>query len=250
MTNPQTEEIPARYAQPNPNRILIVGGGIVGTSLANHLSSDEPNPIFEIVLIDRSIHHLTGSTGHAPGIVGQLNQNPHLTRLAKESVEAYHGIPGGFDRVGGLEIATTSAAVERLPERLKLATESGLRAKLITTDRDGGIVDLAPDFVRRDVALAALHFLDDGVANAERITSTYRSRAEANGAVVLEATARRILFDDTNSVIRGLETNRGLILTPRIIFATGIWTPSLLLPYVSLPIIPVAHPYLYGGRAW
>lgn len=52
---------------------------------------------------------------------------------------------------------------------MKLATESVLRAKLITTDRDGVIVDLALDFVRRDVALAALHFLDDGVANAETI---------------------------------------------------------------------------------
>jgi hypothetical protein len=47
MTNAQAKEIQPRYAQPNPNRILIVGGEIVGTSLTNHLS-DEPNPIFEI----------------------------------------------------------------------------------------------------------------------------------------------------------------------------------------------------------
>lgn len=240
MPLPQADILAKFGTQPNPNRVLIVGSGIVGAALANFLSVHSS---LEVVLIDRSLNPLTGSTGHAPGFVGHLNQDPHLTRLAKASVNAYHGILGGFDRVGGLEIATSPTETEGLQERLRLATEAGLRARRITADE---AVPLAPDFVQLNVAKAALHFPDDGIANADTITTVYRAKAAANGATILKATAERLIVD-LNRAIQGLETDLGPILARHVIFATGIWTDSLLKPITTLPIFPVAHPYLRGG---
>lgn len=232
----QTENL----AQSNKDRVVIVGGGIVGAALANFLSERKT---LQVVLIDRSISSLNGSTSHAPGLVGQLNKDLHLTRLAKASVKEYHKILDGFDSVGGLEIATSSAEVETLQDRLKIANKAGLRAKIITAEE---AVALAPDFVRRDIAQAALHFLDDGIAKADTITTAYRDRATANGAMILNAAVKRIIFDPKKS-IHGVETDQGPIISPRVVLATGIWTASFLKQIINLPIIPVAHPYLYGG---
>jgi glycine/D-amino acid oxidase-like deaminating enzyme len=74
------------------NRIVIVGGGIVGSSLAYFLSNK--SPASDIILLDASLSSPQGSTAFAPGLVGQLNEIDHLTKMAKESVEEYSKIHG------------------------------------------------------------------------------------------------------------------------------------------------------------
>jgi glycine/D-amino acid oxidase-like deaminating enzyme len=81
------------------DRVVIIGAGIVGSSLAKHLSLLH----VPVTLLDRSLSTtLPGSTGLAPGFVGHVNELPTLTELAKRSVEDYKKIPGGFKQVGGL----------------------------------------------------------------------------------------------------------------------------------------------------
>lgn len=74
------------------DRIIVVGGGIVGSALAYYLSQSAEST--QIVLIDASQSNPQGSTAFAPGFVGQLNSINHLTQVAKESVKAYQKIPG------------------------------------------------------------------------------------------------------------------------------------------------------------
>lgn len=74
------------------DRIIVVGGGIVGSALAYYLSQSAEST--QIVLIDASQSHPQGSTAFAPGFVGQLNSIHHLSQVAKESVKAYQKIPG------------------------------------------------------------------------------------------------------------------------------------------------------------
>jgi sarcosine oxidase len=75
------------------DRIVILGGGIVGSSLAYFISHKKPSSS-HIILLDASLQSPQGSTAFAPGLVGQLNEIDHLTQMAKESVEEYSKIHG------------------------------------------------------------------------------------------------------------------------------------------------------------
>lgn len=227
------------------NRIFIVGGGIVGAALAFYLS--QSNVDRQVVVLDKSLSSLSGSTGYAPGFVGQLNTSSVLTTLAKDTVKEYLSVPSGFDAVGGLELASTSTGAENLQQRCGLAKESGLPAELLSPEK---AASLAPDFVKTESITSALHFPSDGTANAHTITKFFRQKGEVHGAIFLE----------TN--ITGLETASGSITTistsqgslqigsdNTVILCTGIWTQSLLqsasITESPIPIIPVAHPYTF-----
>lgn len=227
--------------QSHANRVVIVGAGVVGSSLAGFLSDEET---LQVVLLDRSLDPLNGSTGHSPGLVGQLNQNLHLTKLAISSVVEYTKIQGAYDKVGCLEIATSEEEVRKLPQRLTLAKKANIKADIISA---AAAAALAPQYVRAETARAALHFPDDGTARADIITTAYRDQAIAKGVILLEATIKAVEVDQNDDPkITGLSTNLGLLPCSRIIFATGIWTSRILSPLVSLAIIPVAHPYIHS----
>ncbi|PVH70905.1 DAO-domain-containing protein [Cadophora sp. DSE1049] len=226
------------------DRTVIIGGGIVGSALAYYLSQNETPS--QIVLIDASQSHPQGSTAFAPGFVGQLNSISHLTQVAKESVKAYHKIPGAFDPVGGLEIARAEAGIAELHHRRELAHAAGLPADIISSEEASKI---APHFHAQDSQSQALFFSSDGTANAPKIAQCYQAEAKAKGVVVLEAKVSSIASKSSNSVDCpfSITTDLGNLEAKRVIIATGIWTQELLKSLdIVLPIIPVAHPYAYG----
>ncbi|KAJ5889097.1 hypothetical protein N7495_009138 [Penicillium taxi] len=238
-----TVRVPDLNDSVSPRRVFIVGGGIVGASLAYFLSN-EKNTDLEIVLIDKSLDELLGSTGHAPGFVGQLNESPVLTSLAKETVSAYMKVPGGFNVVGGLELSSTPDGVETLHRRCDLARSSGLSAEIITPDR---AASLAPDFIDAKRVQAGLIFPSDGTANAQTITRYYISEARARGVKFLETTVTGLV--STGDQLTALRSSHGDIQLngSLTILATGIWTASLMSDVFQnpVPIIPVAHPYTF-----
>jgi glycine/D-amino acid oxidase-like deaminating enzyme len=234
----------------SPDRIFIVGGGIVGAALAFYLSEAQADK--QIVIVDKSPKVLLGSTGYAPGFVGQLNTSSVLTALARDTVKEYLSIPGGFDAVGGLELATTPGAAEDLKKRYSLAQSAGLPAEIISPEKAAG---LAPDFVKQESVISALHFLSDGTANADTITKFFRQGADARGVVSLQASVTG--FEAESGSITAILTSEGPLrihANSPVILATGIWTQSLLqsssagptsITDSPIPIIPVDHPYTY-----
>lgn len=247
---PSTLDIVQLNNNPSPRRIIIVGGGIVGAALAFHLSKAQSEN--HIILIDKSLENLLGSTGHAPGFVGQLNESPVLTRLAKDTVQDYLTIPGGFETVGGLEVSSTPSGLENLQRRQKAARGVSLPAELLTPE---AAASLAPDFIDAKSIKHCLHFLSDGTANAGIITSYYVDQARAQGVDFLEAvvTGFATKKDDGLSQIATIRTTSGDINSEgsTVILATGIWTSSLLgndntpITQLPIPIVPVAHPYTF-----
>ncbi|KAJ6032764.1 hypothetical protein N7540_003496 [Penicillium herquei] len=226
-----TVRVPDLNDSITPRRIFIVGGGIVGASLAYFISKEDTNR--EIVLIDKSLDELLGSTGHAPGFVGQLNESPVLTSLAKETVSAYMKFPGGFNVVGGLELSSRPDGVEKLHRRCNLARSSGLSAEIITPDR---AACLAPDFIDAKRVQAGLLFSSDGTANAQTITRYYISEARARGVKFLEATVTGLV--STGDQLSALRSTDGDIkLNGSLAILATVQNP--------VPIIPVAHPYTF-----
>ncbi|RHZ63058.1 NAD(P)/FAD-dependent oxidoreductase [Aspergillus thermomutatus] len=222
-------------------KIAIVGGGIVGSSLAYFLSGSLENGK-EVVLIDRSFSQLKGSTGYAPGFIGQYNESEALTRLAIDTVSEYRKIPGGFESIGGLEVATGPEGVERLKVRYDMAKKAGLPAELLSPEQ---ATKLAPDLVKNDI-LTALHFASDGAANAVRITSFFQDQARGNGVHFLETDVKEIIQED--GCAKGVLTTSGLVKAEKVVIATGIWSENLCNFGVPIPVIPVAHPYMYGEQ--
>ncbi|KAL4761045.1 NAD(P)/FAD-dependent oxidoreductase [Aspergillus foveolatus] len=218
--------------------VVIVGGGIVGSALAYFLSLSNDGK--KVAVIERDFSRLNGSTGYAPGFVGQFNESEVLTRLAIDSVWEYLKVPGGFDQVGGLEVATSAAGVEKLRWRLETARERGLKAELISAQR---AAEMAQDLVKGD-NVSALYFPADGTANPAAITGYFQSEARARGVEFLEGDVSEVCRGSGR--VKGVMTFSGFIPAERVVLATGIWARSLCDFEVPIPVISVAHPYMYG----
>ncbi|KAM0300167.1 hypothetical protein HYE67_006399 [Fusarium culmorum] len=228
----------------NTESVIIVGGGIVGSSLAYFLSkSHVPR---SITLIDRSFTSLLGSTGIAPGFVGQFNESEVLTKLAIDSVLEYVKIPGGFQNVGGLEIAFKDEGIERLKARCKDAEKLGLPAAMLSIEEAH---KLAPDLVNQSATGSALFFSSDGTANAVKITTWYQDEARKNGVSFVEADVQKLLISQGR--ITGVSVQEKNIAkhlnANKVILTTGIWAQGLASDLdFPVPIIPVGHPYMHG----
>ncbi|KAL4729700.1 hypothetical protein ACLX1H_004123 [Fusarium chlamydosporum] len=197
-------------------------------------------------MIDRSFTSLLGSSGIAPGFIGQFNESEVLTKLAIESVSEYVKIPEGFQRVGGLEIAFQDEGIERLKSRCKDAEKLGLPSKMMSIEEAHR---LAPDLVNESGPGSALFFSSDGTANAVRITSWYQEEAKKNGVSLVEADVQKLIISEGRTtgaeVIENGTTKQ--FDADKIILTTGIWAQGLTSGLdFPVPVIPVGHPYMHG----
>ncbi|OBS19121.1 hypothetical protein FPOA_10845 [Fusarium poae] len=228
----------------NTESVIIVGSGIVGSSLAYFLSKSPTTR--SITIIDRSFTSLLGSSGIAPGFIGQFNESEVLTKLAVDSVSEYVKIPGGFDRVGGLEIAFKDEGINRLKTRYKDAEKLGLPAAMTSMEEAH---KLAPDLVKESAAGSALFFGSDGTANAAKITTWYQDEARKNGVKIVEADVQKLSISDsriTGVFIKESDTIQQLSAN-KVILTTGIWAQGLTSELdFPVPVIPVGHPYMHA----
>jgi glycine/D-amino acid oxidase-like deaminating enzyme len=226
-------------------RIVVIGGGVVGSAVAAELTRDDR---VSVTVVERGPgDRLVGSTRHAPGVVGLLSEAPVLTGLARLSAQVYQGLAQrgtlGFDRVGGLEVATSPAAARELERRAALAADAGLPARLLEPAQ---AARLAPDLVDPASCRAGLLFPADGTARARVITAALREQARRAGA--------RFVYDravtgigTANGAVSSVRTDEAVLAADDVVLACGIWGPALAaLAGVALPLTPVAHPYVHG----
>src|SRR6202051_2171293 len=126
----------AGVVQTVPSRVdvVIIGGGIVGASVAFHLAK---RGVTDVALIERG--RLTcGTTWHAAGLVGQLRATQNLTRLAQYTAQLYArleeetGQATGFKQTGSLAVASTLARFEELKRGASMARCCGLEVSILT----------------------------------------------------------------------------------------------------------------------
>lgn len=225
------------------NLTIIIGAGIVGSSLAYFLS--ESTSKANILVLDRSLSTIAGSTGYAPGFIGQYNEKPSLTKLAIESVKDYAKLATGFVRNGGLEMASSDAGIKMLHSRLEACRKFGLPAQLLDEKE---IQALGLPIADLSSEAKALFFPDDGVAEPKVLCSAYRDMAASNGVNFKEASVSEIAVED-NSIIGVILEDGEVVPCQKLVLATGVWTASLLqkssaIPFV--PVVPVSHPYVYA----
>src|SRR5687768_13843908 len=147
-------------------KIVIIGGGIVGCSLADELTD---RGYIDLVVIEKGkLWRPGGSTSHAPGVVFQTNGSRTMAQFASQTVEKLQGLRHNgetcFLKVGSMELATTAERLADLHRRAGLAMSAGINARVIPPDE---ALKFHPLLVR-DKLLGALYVVDDGIARAIR----------------------------------------------------------------------------------
>lgn len=223
--------------------VVIVGGGIVGISAAHALAGQAG---IRVTVLDRDPQEPRGSTFYAPGFVGLYNDVPALTDLARSSAEVYDNADHGFRRSGGLELATSRNGATDVERRVEAARAAGLPADLL---RVSDLPHPVAHFVDTTEVMAIGHFPDDGSADVRSLSRSLRGEAISRGARFLPD--NHVLGIDSRGAQHVVATaSGGRFAADDIVLAGGIWGPDLAgLVDVHLPLFPVAHPYVYGGRA-
>src|SRR5688572_31110871 len=155
--------------------VLIIGGGVVGASIAYHLTK---LGIKNTVLLERKLL-TSGTTWHAAGLVGQLRASRNLTELAKyttglfEGLEKETGQATGFKQNGSISIALTEGRMEELKRGASMAKNFGLEVRVITP---GEIKELWPHVGLTGV-VGGVHLPKDGQVNPIDATQAFAAGA-------------------------------------------------------------------------
>jgi sarcosine dehydrogenase len=232
-------------ALPSSCRTIIVGGGIIGCSVAYHLAKRDR----EVLLLER--HQLTsGSTWHAAGLVGQLRTNANITRLLGYSVELYGrleaetGYATGWKRNGGLRLACTPDRWTEVKRQATTARSFGLEVNLLAPAEAQA---LWPPMAIDDLVGAA--FLpSDGQASPSDICQALAKGARMAGAQLVEG-VRVTDFVVERGCLRAVVTDRGTIACETAVLCCGLWTRALAARAgVNVPLVPVKHQYVVTER--
>src|SRR6266487_4624961 len=171
---------------PRRARVVIIGGGVIGTSVAYHLAE---RGITDVLLLEQG-QLSCGTTWHAAGLVGQLRATESGTRLVQystglyERLEAETGLGTGFRRCGGVTVARTPERLTQLRRTAATAEAFGLDCELISPVRAGQF------FPMMDTAdlCGALWLPGDGRADPADLTAALARGARSRGATVRERT--------------------------------------------------------------
>ena len=229
-------------AFPTQARAVVIGGGIVGCSVAYHLCKLGWT---DAVLLERA-KLTSGSTFHAAGLVGQLRSSASITQLLKQSVELYAGIEAetgqatGWKMNGGLHLACNRERMTELRRQATTAHSFGLEMHLLTPKEAG---KLWPLMETGDLDGAA--FLpSDGQINPADITQALVRGAREWGARIFEdcpVTAIGV----TDGRVASVTTPEGTIACEAVIDCAGQWANEVgRLAGVTVPVTPVRHQYM------
>jgi 4-methylaminobutanoate oxidase (formaldehyde-forming) len=209
---------------PRRAQVVIVGGGIVGCSVAYHLTL---RGCTDVVLLER--RKLTcGTTWHAAGLVGQLRATHNLTRLAQYTTELYStleqetGQATGFLQIGSLSVATNAERFEELRRGASMARCFGLEVDVVGAARAR---ELWP-FLHVDDLVGAVHLPRDGQTNPVDTTMALARGARQRGARVLEdVKVTEIVVEGGRA--RGVRTAQGDIEAEIVVNCAGMWANEL-----------------------
>lgn len=209
---------------PSHARIVIVGGGIVGCSLAYHLSLRGET---DVLLLERD-KFTSGTTWHAAGLVGQLRASRNMTQLAKYTSELFAGLEEktgqatGFMQRGSLSVARTEARFEELRRQAAMARTFGLEVNVVSP---GEVKERVP-LANIDDIVGAVYLPGDGQTNPIDTTIAFAKGAKAAGLTLLEDIyVDEIIVENGTAV--GVRTAQGDVRADIVVNCAGMWGREL-----------------------
>ncbi|MGQ0569211.1 MAG: FAD-dependent oxidoreductase, partial [Armatimonadota bacterium] len=221
---------------------VIIGGGIVGCSIAYHLSLMGWR---DVVLVEKA-DLTSGSTWHAAGLVGQLRGSLSLTRIMMFSADLYSrlgqetGHEPEWRQVGSLRLASSPRRMEENLRQAALARTFGLPVEVLGPREAVALFPLMSD---RDL-VGAVYMPTDGRVDGSGVTFAMARGARSRGVdIYTETTVREIRLK--NGRVDAVVTDKGLIRTRVVVNAAGMWADQVgRMVGVRVPIIPMMHQYL------
>jgi sarcosine dehydrogenase len=223
-------------------RVVIIGGGITGCSIAYHLTKVGWN---DVIVLDKG-ELTSGATFHAAGLVGQLRSSVNITKMLKYSVELYArleeetGQHTAWSPAGGLRIASSGDRMEELRRSAAMAKSFGLPMELLSPDE---ACALFPVMSKKGIVGAA--FLPtDGQIDPSGVTYALAKGARDRGATIFTDT-RVTGITLKNGAVHEVQTEKGTMRTEIVVNAAGIWAPEIgKMVGVSIPTVPMEHQYI------
>lgn len=227
---------------PKKARVVIIGGGVIGCSIAYHLTKIGWE---DVVLLERK-QLTSGTTWHAAGLVGQLRPSINMTKLAKYTGELYRGLEAetgqatGYRQCGSISMATNAERFEELKRSASMAKVFDLPVHVVTPQE---IRDLA-HIVNVDDVVGGIHIPSDGYANAVDITQALAKGARTGGARIFENT-KVTKIRHNGERVTGVDTDDGSIDADYVVICGGMWTRDLAASVgVAAPLHACEHYYV------
>jgi glycine cleavage system T protein len=227
---------------PSQARVVIIGGGIIGCSIAYHLAKQG---WADVVLIERG--QLTcGTTWHAAGLVMQLRTTPTMTDLCRYGVELLPkleketGQQTGFKQNGSLPIARTPERFTEIKRLVSLGSYFGIEAHILSPRE---VFEQYPllDFSK---IVGGAFIPGDGQTNPVDTTQALAMAARKNGVRIFERVSA-IGFERHSNRVVAVLTDRGKISCDVVVNCAGIWAPEVgRLAGVNIPLYAAEHMYV------
>ena len=232
---------------PDHARVVIVGGGVIGSSIAYHLAKKGWS---DVVLMERK-RLTSGTTWHAAGLIAQLRASANMTKLAKYSQELYvgleeeTGVATGCRWCGSMTVALTEARKEELLRQASMARAFGVEVHEISPQE---VADKYPNLKVDDIT-QALWLPSDGQGDPANITQALAKGARQRGAKTFEGT-KVTKIHKTNGKVTGVdwETEKGEqghTTCEHIVIASGMWSHEVgKMAGVNIPLHACEHFYI------
>ena len=229
-------------AFPTQARVVIVGGGIIGCSVAYHLVKLGWR---DVVLLERG--RLTcGTSWHAAGLVMQLRATATMTELCRytakllEELKAESGQDTGFRRNGSLPVARTAARLTEIARLVALGRYFGVEAHMLGPRE---VKERYPALDERRIVGGAF-IPGDGQTNPVDTTSAYAKAARKGGARIFEGVSVTG-FRLRHGAVAGVATERGEIACEVAVNCAGAWARQVgALAGVAVPLYAAEHMYV------
>jgi glycine cleavage system aminomethyltransferase T/glycine/D-amino acid oxidase-like deaminating enzyme len=237
---------PPSPAPPGRARVVIIGGGVIGTSVAYHLAELGWT---DVLLLEQG-QLSCGTTWHAAGLIGQLRASENGTRLVQYSCELYErleretGLGTGFRRCGGVTVARTPERMVQLRRTAAAAEAYQLECELISPER---AAELYPVMKADDLA-GAIWLPGDARANPTDLTQALARGARDRGVTIRER-VRVTGIQVGQGAVTGVRTDQGDVEAEVVVNCAGQWAKQVgAMCGVTVPLHSAEHFYVVTDR--
>jgi glycine cleavage system aminomethyltransferase T/glycine/D-amino acid oxidase-like deaminating enzyme len=232
---------------PSTARVVIIGGGVVGCSVAYHLTKLGWK---EVVLLERK-QLTSGTTWHAAGLIGQLRASANMTKLAHYSAELYTGLEAetgvatGFRQVGSISAALTAERLEELRRNAAMARAFGVPVEELSPAE----IKARYSHLNIDGVTGGVWLPTDGQGDPGNIARAMAKGATLRGAVVAERTKVTGVTRQGDRITgvkwQAEDGAQGEILCENVVNCGGMWGRDLgVMLGTTVPLHACEHFYI------